>query len=144
MQKGTMSERLWLAWDRAWNNGDVDALDEVFAPDYVRTSLFDKQTLDRTGMKSAIATVRESFPDMTTTIERIVETEDELAVLWSSVGTHLGRFRDVPPTGKPIETSGSSFFRMRDGLIVEEIETWDSRDILSTLGIHSLRSTRDA
>lgn len=144
MQKRSMSERLWLAWDRAWNNGDVDALDEVFAPDYVRTSLFDKRTLDRTGMKSAIAMVRESFPDMTTTIERSVETDNALAVLWSSVGTHLGRFRDVPPTGKPIETSGSSFFRMRDGMIVEEIETWDSRDILSTLGIHSLRSTREA
>ena len=144
MAHQNMSERLWQAWDRAWNHGDLDALDDVFAPAYQRTSLFDKQRLDRGGMKSVISTVRDAFPDMKTTIERCVEAEDAMAVLWSSVGTHLGKFGDVPPTGKSIVTSGSSFFRMRSGMIVEEIETWDSRDILATLGIHSLRSTRDA
>ena len=144
MRQQTMSERVSWAWDRAWNHGDVDALDDVLAPTYQRTSLLDERTLDRAGMKSVIVTVRESFPDMKTTIERCVEAEDSMAVLWSSVGTHLGKFGDVPPTGKSVVTSGSSFFRARDGLIVEEIETWDSRDILAALGIHSLRSTRDA
>lgn len=144
MGQKKLNERIGQAWERAWNHGDVDALDDVLAPDYLRSSLVDLRTLDRDGMKSLILTVREAFPDLKTTISKSITAEESIAILWSSVGTHLGKYCDVPPTGKSIVTAGASFFRARRGLIIEEIETWDSRVILSTLGIHSLRSANGA
>jgi steroid delta-isomerase-like uncharacterized protein len=138
-----MSDRIATAWDEAWNRGDVDALDEVLAVDYRRTGLHDPRPLDRDGMKATIRDVRASFPDLVTRIDRTVETADAIAILWRSSGTHRGEFAGVPATGKQIATAGASFCRIRDSCIVEEVETWDPRDILSTLGIFSLRSARD-
>jgi steroid delta-isomerase-like uncharacterized protein len=139
----TMSDRVAVAWDRAWNHGEVGALDEVLAVDYRRTGLYDPRPLDRDGMKASIKQVRASFPDLVTRIDCTVQTPDAIAILWRSSGTHRGEFAGVPATGKQIETAGASFCRIRDSSIVEEVETWDPRDILSKLGIFYLRSSQD-
>lgn len=143
MRTETMAVRIAVAWEQAWNCGEVDALDEVLAVDYRRTSLIDPRVLDRDGMKRTIRLMRDSFPDLVTRIDRCVEGPDALAVLWRSSGTHLGEFADVPPTGKRIEVAGASFCRIKNMRVTDEVETWDPRDILATLGIHSLRSARD-
>ncbi len=133
-------ERALSAWSEAWNDGRVDALDDVFAPDYRRTGLLDSRSLDREEMKALILDVRSSFPDLRSRIGQCLQDGDRFAILWNSGGTHLGEYGGAPPTGKTIETSGASFYRVQDGLVVEEIETWDPRDVLATLGIRSLHS----
>lgn len=138
-----MSDRIADAWERAWNCGEVDALDEVLAVDYRRTSLLDPRPLDLKGMKATIRQVRASFPDLVTRIDQCVAGPDALALLWRSSGTHWGEFAGVPPTGKRIETAGASFCRIKGLYIIDEVETWDPRDILAALGIFSLRSARD-
>ncbi|NHC24326.1 ester cyclase [Nocardioides sp. IC4_145] len=143
MAAETMSARIADAWEQAWNHGEVDALDEVLAVDYRRTSLIDPRVLDREDMKRTIRQMRASFPDLITRVDQCIEGPDTLAILWRSSGTHLGEFADVPPTGKRIEVAGASFCRIKNSLITDEVETWDPRDILATLGIHSLRSARE-
>ncbi len=143
MAAESMSSRIAAAWEKAWNCGEVDALDEVLAVDYRRTSLLDPRVLDCEGMKRTVQQMRASFPDLVTRIDQCVEGPDTLAILWRSSGTHLGEFAGVPPTGKRIETAGASFCRIKNQRITDEVETWDPRDILATLGIHSLRSARD-
>jgi len=140
LPEGSCARRLWNAWDKAWNQGEVDALDDVLADDYVRIGMLDGRTHDRTGMKQVIHDLRHSFPDLHTTLDRTVESAEHIAILWRSTGTHRGQYNDVPPTGKRVEASGASFCTLRDGLVVEEVETWNPSDILSTLGIRALRA----
>jgi len=144
MQQNYIGERIQQAWDKAWNNGDVEALDDVLASDYQRTGLLDNKIYDKAGMKNVILNVRESFPDMHTSISQCVEDNDSIAILWTSTATHLGAYRGVPPTKKSIVTSGASFFSKQDDMIIRETETWDARDILSTLGIFSLGSSQES
>lgn len=137
-----VTPRLRDAWDRAWNNGDVGALDDLLSVDYRRTGLTDGRTFDREGMKTVILEARAAFPDLRTTIARTVEDESSVAVLWRCTGTHRGSFAGVPPTERRIDVSGASFCRTHDGLIVEEVETQGAREMLSALGVHWLSHVR--
>lgn len=49
-------------------------------------------------------------------------------------GTHLGLFRDIPPTGKRLEWQATCFRRVRDGRVVEGWGTYDWLGVLEQLG----------
>ncbi|WP_406109178.1 flavin reductase [Streptomyces sp. NBC_01003] len=126
---------LGTAWHAAWNQGDVDALDELLSTSYVRRRGPAGVTQDRKEFKASISAVREAFPDLHTEIEDLVEAGDQLAVRWRSTGHHTGAFLGVPPTGRPVEVSGATFARFEGDAIAEESVTFDSRQLLEALGI---------
>lgn len=129
------SVRLRAAWTAAWDQGDVAALDDLLSPSYVRLRGPQGIEQSREGFKESIRAVREAFPELRTEIEDLVEEGDRLAVRWRSTGRHTGPFLGVPPTGRPIEVSGSTFARFDGDSIVEERVTFDSRQLLEALGI---------
>ncbi|MEV6700351.1 flavin reductase [Streptomyces sp. NPDC051453] len=127
--------RLRAAWSAAWDLGDVDALDELLSPGYVRRRGPQSVEQSRQGFKDSIRAVREAFPELRTEIEDLVEDGDRLAIRWRSTGRHTGPFLGVPATGKPVEVSGATFARFDGDTIVEEQVTFDSRQLLEALGI---------
>jgi predicted ester cyclase len=63
---------------------------------------------------------RSAFPDMTFTVNLVIESGDLIVSNWTVKGTHSGTaFFDVPPSGEPVEINGTAIIRMRDGKIVE-------------------------
>ncbi|MGD6747407.1 flavin reductase [Streptomyces sp. BH106] len=127
--------RLRAAWDAAWNRGEVDALDAVLSPGYVRRRGPAGTAQDRAGFKESISAVRAAFPDLRTEIEDLVVDGDRLAVRWRSTGRHTDTFMGVPPTGRPVEVSGATFARFDGDTVTEESVTFDSRQLLEALGI---------
>lgn len=126
--------RIERALTAAWDRGDVDALDDIFSPDYARyTTTNDGQ--DLRAFKASILTTREAFPDLTTVIDDILIEGDRAAVRWHSTGTHSYSLFGVPATMQEVQVCGSSFARFVDGRIVEEHVNWDPRALLSALGI---------
>ncbi|MFE3598810.1 flavin reductase [Streptomyces sp. NPDC059096] len=123
------------AWRAAWDQGEVDALDDLLSPSYVRRRGPAGTPQDREQFKESIRAVREAFPDLRTEIEDVVEEGDGLAVRWRSTGRHTGAFLGVPPTGRPVEVSGATFARFGGGAVTEEWVTFDSRQLLEALGI---------
>ncbi|MFM9608169.1 flavin reductase [Streptomyces niveiscabiei] len=123
------------AWRAAWDQGRVDALDDLLSPAYVRRRGPGGATQDRDQFKDSIRAMREAFPDLRTEIDDIVEDGDRLAVRWRSTGRHTGAFLGVPPTGKPVEVSGATFARFEGASVAEEWVTFDSRQLLEALGI---------
>ncbi len=124
-----------LAWTAAWDEGDVQALDELLHPSYRRRSRHDEEGIDLEAFKASIISSRTAFPDLVTTIDEILVEGDRAAIRWHSKGTHLRSFLGVPPTKKQVEVFGSTFARFEDGLVVEEVVTWDPRALLAGLGI---------
>lgn len=123
------------AWGAAWDDGDVDALDELIAPSYRRVTSGNTEGQDREALKAMILTTRSAFPDLVTTVDDVVVEGDLAAIRWHSTGTHTHGFLGVPPTRKTVVVSGATFARFEDGLIVEEHVTWDPRALLAALGI---------
>ncbi|MFI5795011.1 flavin reductase [Streptomyces sp. NPDC051677] len=129
------TSRIRSAWRAAWDQGHVEALDELLSPTYVRRRGPASAAQDRDQLKDSIRAMREAFPDLRTEIEDIVEDGDRLAIRWRSTGRHTGAFLGVPPTGKPVEVSGATFARFEGPSVAEEWVTFDSRQLLEALGI---------
>ncbi|MEU6348175.1 ester cyclase [Streptomyces sp. NPDC047072] len=133
----TLRERIAAVWSEAWGQGDVNALDTLLSPDYLRHGTDPHpQTLD--AFKAAIVSTRAAFPDLATVIDDIVIEGDRAAIRWHSSGTHVNGFLGVPPTKRRVDISGATFARVEGDLIVEEHVTWDPRALLAALGIISV------
>ncbi|TDC25900.1 DUF4440 domain-containing protein [Streptomyces sp. 8K308] len=124
-------EKVWAA---AWGQGDVDALDTLLDPAYLRHG-GDSHPQDLNALKAAIVSTRAAFPDLVTTIDDVVVEGDRAAIRWHSSGTHENSFLGVPPTKRHVEVGGATFARFEGDRIVEEHVTWDPRALLSALGV---------
>jgi predicted ester cyclase len=102
----------------AIGRGDLDALDELLAPELAAV------------FKREIAEIRRAFPDYSgTNVEQIAEGE-KVANRFVFLGTHLGEFEGVAPTGKRVEFKGNSIDRVVEGRIVE---SWVEVDVLGVM-----------
>jgi steroid delta-isomerase-like uncharacterized protein len=122
-------------WRAAWDEGKVDALDDLLAPSYRRHSNSSDAIHDREQFKASITSTRQAFPDLVTTIDDMVEEGDRLAIRWHSEGTHTGAMLGVPPTRRSVVVYGVTFAHFSGDQVVEEWVTWDPRQLLTALGV---------
>jgi steroid delta-isomerase-like uncharacterized protein len=122
-----MSENLRLLgkYSAAMDAGDTEAVFEFWSPDFV-THVTERVSPDRVGTDVRAdeqqwwQEVRSAFPDMTFSVNLLVEQDDIVVSNWTVKGTHTGTaFYDVPPSGNPVEINGTAILRIRDGQIVE-------------------------
>ncbi|PKZ64138.1 flavin reductase [Gordonia terrae] len=132
--------KLRSAWASAWDQGDVDAFDSIMSPDYtlLNSNSGDAGTVD--DLKRQVLQVRSAFPDLSTTIEQVIVEGNDYAIFWTTTGTFSAPLGDVPATEQRVHTRGSVHGHIRDGLIIREEVTWDLRDLLTDVGIPTIRS----
>jgi len=76
-----------------------------------------------------------AFSDINYKIEEMIAEGDEVLVRFINQSTHKEEFAGIPATGKRIEFSGISLFRIEDGMIVEEREEADMLGMMTQLGM---------
>jgi len=103
----------------AWNTGNLDILDGIIAPQFVRIvgSTTSAEGLD--SLKKYISSFRETYPDFHVTIDERIYAGDKSASRWLFTGTHSG-LGNPPLKGKQVNLTGMSFSRMKNGKMVEE------------------------
>jgi predicted ester cyclase len=101
--------------EEPWNKGNVDALDEMCAPNFHLEGFGGV-----TEFKAAILGFRKSFPDLHFTVEEIIAEGDKVAYRWTSRGTHQGEYQGIAPTGKAVTSTGITIIRIVDGKVVED------------------------
>jgi predicted ester cyclase len=106
----------------AISRGDLDALDELMAPDIAR------------GYKEGIAEVRRAFPNYHGTNEIQIAEGDMVANHFVFYGTHRGEFMGIAPTGREVRFTGLTIDRVVDGKIVENWIEGDLEDLLQQIG----------
>ena|SRR5829696_1161882 len=102
--------------------GDLDALDELMAPEIARE------------FKEGIAEVRRAFPDYHGTNEIQIAEGDMVANRFVFYGTHQGEFMGVAPTGREVRFTGLTIDRVVNGKIVENWIEGDLEDLLQQIG----------
>jgi len=118
----------------AFNQGNMDILDEVSGPNYVFHGPTNPDW-DRESIKVAIRMMHSAFPDWKITLEDILATEDKAALRISIVGTHLGELWGVKATGKTMHWSAIIIDHFANGKIVEEWEWADFEGLMRQLGL---------
>ena len=107
---------------------DLDALDEVLAPD-LRVQL-GASHLDRAQTKDFIRAVYAAFPDYTHTPEEILAVGDRVVLRATNRATHSGDFQGIAPTGRRISFGQIAIYRIADRQIAE---IWEEADLLGLM-----------
>jgi len=58
------------------------------------------------GFEDMLRTVRHAFSDLEVTPEHTTATDDDVALAYTTTGTHRGDFLGVAPTGRKVATRG--------------------------------------
>jgi predicted ester cyclase len=105
----------------AQGEGDLDALDEILADDFVDRSLLPSEDPDREGYKRSVAEDHGAFSELRYIIEDQVATDDRVVSRLTIRRIHdRGEFVGIAPTGEEYEATGIVIHRIAGGKIVEE------------------------
>jgi serine phosphatase RsbU (regulator of sigma subunit)/predicted ester cyclase len=103
-------------------NGDLEAVDEMLAPDFVNhNKLLSAQEPDRESYKRAISAYHAALSETHMIIEDQVAGGDKVVTRFTVHVTHdRGELMGVAPTGKKITNRGIEIHRIERGKIAEE------------------------
>jgi steroid delta-isomerase-like uncharacterized protein len=111
------------------NGKNAAAVDELAAPNYTNPSGY-----DRAGLKAMVGGMKNGIPDARLEVENMVAEGDAVVARFTMTGTHTGSMMGEKPTGKKFSTRGMAFFRLANGMIVED-ESIASPDLIEVLGL---------
>lgn len=134
MSKRDLRELLATTWRVLGEERRLEEIDRFFAEGYVRHSSLHDYGRDQ--FRDVLADLYRAFPDSTFRIEESVVEGDRIAYRWTSTGTHLGEYMDVPPTNRGVVATGFTISRVgADGRAVEDWASWNEAAVLHALGI---------
>ena len=111
--------------------GNLDALDEVVASDYVEHfPVPPGWPSGLAGLKQFIEVTRAAFPDLQYAIEDLVVEDDKVVARITASGTQTGSFMMLPATGKRATWTEIHIARFAGGKMVEH---WANHDLLGML-----------
>ena len=119
----------------AVNSGNLDAIDDLLAPDFVEHDPFPGKTADVSGIKEGLSELRAAFPDLKLAIEDEVVEGDKSVLRRTMTGTHRGVFMGIPATGKAFSIEMIDIVRVENGKTAEHWGLIDSVSMLVQLGV---------
>jgi steroid delta-isomerase-like uncharacterized protein len=130
------NEATALRWhDEAVNEGDLDVIDEIAAPDIIHHGGTVPDSVGTDGVKATLGMLRTGFPDVKHTIDKVITEDDLVVIMWTATGTQTGEFQGVAPTGKKATWTGVGVYRFECGKIVEDWSEVDGLGRLKQLGV---------
>ena len=116
--------------------GRLDVLDEIAAETLIdHTAVAAGWGKGRAGLERHVRFFRSCVPDPEITIERLIASDDEVVGVWRVKGVHRGPLFGVPATGKVIEWTNASIFRVEGGKIVDYTGVWGSLEAVQRMGV---------
>lgn len=122
-------------WEEIWNKGNLTIAPEHYALTYVSHMPGNPDMYGPEGHNQLVTMYRTAFPDLHFTVEDQIAEGDKVVNRVTARGTHLGEFRGIPPTGKPITVTGITIDRIAGGKLVESWASWDFLGLLQQLGV---------
>jgi steroid delta-isomerase-like uncharacterized protein len=107
----------------AWNNGNVDAVDQLFVPELAE------------GIKQQILAFRAGFPDWHCEIDDFIVEGDKVVNRWTGTATHTGTLFGIPPTGKKVTVEGITIHRIQNGKITNDWSQGNQLQLMQQLGV---------
>jgi steroid delta-isomerase-like uncharacterized protein len=122
-------------WVELWNTKNVDAVDQLVAPSYVRHDPNVPEVHGPENQKQFISMVFAAFPDLQLTIHDLFGEEDRVSLRITLKGTQQGEWLGIPPTQKKITLQVLENYRFTEGQIAEQWVVMDALGMLQQLGV---------
>jgi predicted ester cyclase len=122
--------------EEGFNKGNLGAMDEICAPDFIEhQDGITPPTVD--GLKGAIISLRNPFPDLNLNIEEIIASEGKTWARITGRGTRQGAFMGRPPMGKSFAITVIDICRFENNKIAEHWGVADRLSLMAQLGLLS-------
>src|SRR5215208_2186107 len=122
-------------WADIWNQGNLDLVDEIYAPDYVNHDLtMPDDVRGVEGVREFYSKYLNTFSDAEITIEDQLAEGDKVVTRWTARGTHTGELMGVPPSGNRVEVAGITISRIEGGKVAEEWDSYDALGLMQQIG----------
>lgn len=121
---------------QVWTRSGQALVGDLAAPDIV----FSYGTLQEPGRgialyRQVIAQTLDSFPDLTISADEVLAEGEKVMVRWTYHATHRKNVLfGVPPSGKEVEVSGVTIYRIVNAQVVEEYGISDTTSLMQQLG----------
>ena len=105
----------------AWNEGNLDILDEITTPDFeLRMNPDFRAEIGRDSLKKSIMNTRTAYPDFLVRFEdRLFISDTAVVTRWEITGTNTGE-GGHPPTDKQTSSNGFSIIFFSNGKLTGE------------------------
>lgn len=113
---------------RVWIEGDLDAVDEYFAPQSGAEGLMPDGQVTAEDFRALVPALRMVVRDLRIEIDRHVECDDWL---WVHVTAHAVKAAGI----EPVSASGQVMVRVADGRFVEAYNSFDFITFFEQLGL---------
>ena len=113
------------------NEGAVEKLDEVCAPDMVGHA---GAGANLVALKMSIDSFREAFPDLKAELRHVVSEGDLVSTWVGYEGTHQGDFAGVSGSERPVKFVAWDLIRVADGRIAEITQYCDVFTLMNQIG----------
>ena len=106
--------------DELLNKGNLELVQELFAPTYVSHGAEGDSEIGPDAIKAFVTSIRTAFPDLKVEVEILVTEGNKVAWLRTNRGTHQGEILGAPASGRLIEWQDMIVTRYEEGKIAEE------------------------
>jgi len=121
--------------DRIWNNGELEAIEELLAEDYVEHN--PSQPADVEGYdeyREYVQSIHSSYEGFTKSIEDVIVGESKVVLQYTIRGTVTDELMGLDPTHEEIEFEAIYIFEIEGDRAVEGWEIADSYGMAEQLG----------
>ena len=119
-----------------FEQGNVDLLDELLAPDYINhTPATPDLPTGPEGVKGVVTMFRSAMPDLRVVVQDMIAEGDKVATRYTLEGTYEGELFGVPPTGQRLSIKSFTAERVSEGKIREHWRVSDNLDMMQQLGV---------
>ena len=109
---------IWKFVQEVWNKGDEKAIDEMMHPDCIVRGLGPMDLIGREQFKPFFFTFINDFSEIELKVEDVIVEGDKQVSRCVAKGKHNS-------TGRQVEFTGMSIFRVVDGQVVEAWNNYD-------------------
>jgi predicted ester cyclase len=120
--------------EETFGKGNLDAYDEICAPDYRSHDPFNGDSTLALE-KEICRTYRAAFSDLKPTVLGCWADGEVVTTHWRMTGSHTGALKGIPPSGARCTVEGISVGRYRNGRLAESWVQWDALGLLRQLGV---------
>lgn len=118
----------------AWNDGDVDVIDDIYADGAAYTDPMGA-VHDRESLTEYIGMIRTAFPDFTVDVHQLLREGDTVACRYTFSGTMEDPYRGFEPTGESFELHGITWYHIQDEQVPTAWNATNSMAVAQQLGL---------
>ena len=124
------------AWLSAWNLHNVTQIVSLCSPSYEGVDIAQAAPhFGQAGMQDYANLYLRAFPDLQITLDEMVAQENQLVLVWKSLGTHRGILMNIPPSGHVARVRGVSILTIENGWLSRALYMWDLAGWLREIGL---------